>query len=79
MLGIVAAFSQSPSRSSPLSDASVTEYVRLALARLEGAKCTNDQFCTPATPAEIANPPIELAEARAIIERGYDERYGSSL
>jgi hypothetical protein len=70
VLGVVAAFGQPRPPAEFLADESVRHYVGLALANLGRAKCTNDQFCAPATPAEIANPPISVDEARAVIHRG---------
>jgi hypothetical protein len=70
LLGGAVAFGQSPPRGELLSDESVRQHVSLALANLKGAKCSGDQLCAPATPAEIAKPPITLDEARSVIQRG---------
>jgi hypothetical protein len=70
VLGVVAAFGQSRPPAELLSDENVRHYIGLALANLGRAKCANEQFCAPATPAELANPPITLDEARAVIHRG---------
>lgn len=56
--------------SSPLSDEQVTRLVMLALDNIHKARCSGTQQCAPATPQERAKPPITLAEAHRVIQRG---------
>jgi hypothetical protein len=56
------ASAQAPSRS-PETDASMHELVRLALSAIHKVQCENRKPCAPATPDELANPPIPMPHA----------------
>ena len=53
-----------------LDDDFVRRILAQALDNITRLRCENAQPCAPATAAEKANPPITVAEARAIMSRG---------
>ena len=65
----VAAHAQPNRMPSSLSDDQVRRVLVLALDNISRARCDNSP-CAPATAEEKANPPLTLAEARAIMQRG---------
>jgi hypothetical protein len=69
-LAVNSASAQSSVRDGILSDENVKKQVSLALANFGRALCENDRPCVPATPAELANPPISVDEARIVIRQG---------
>ena len=56
--------------SGTLSDDIVRRVLLQALDNISRARCENAQPCAPATAADKENPPITIAEARAIMDRG---------
>jgi hypothetical protein len=68
-LGAAAAYAQG-SRPLSLDDDFVRRMLAQALDNITRLRCDNAQPCAPATSAEKANPPITIAEARAIMNRG---------
>jgi len=66
----IAAQAQGTRPQSSLSDDAVRRVLSLALDNISRARCDNMQPCAPATAEEKANPPLELAEARLVIQRG---------
>src|SRR5262245_27485197 len=55
---------------STLSDDQVRRILMLALDNISRLRCDNEQPCAPATAEQKANPPLTIAEARAIMQRG---------
>src|SRR5262249_6207351 len=55
---------------SSLNDDQVRRILMLALDNISRARCDNTQPCAAATPEEKANPPLTLAEARLVMQRG---------
>jgi hypothetical protein len=51
-------------------DKDVEAMVRLALQNIGKALCENNKPCAPATPEELAHPPLSVAEARRIMIQG---------
>jgi hypothetical protein len=68
-LGAAAAYGQG-SRPLSLDDDFVRRILAQALDNIPRLRCENAQPCAPASAAEKANPPITIAEARAIMNRG---------
>jgi hypothetical protein len=68
---VAGASAQAPGapRSEP-SDDQVARILSLALDNITRGLCENAQPCSPATAAERADPPVTIAEARAIMRRG---------
>lgn len=50
-------------------DVHVKRQIRLALTNIDRARCSGETLCAKATPAELADPPITVAEARGVIRR----------
>jgi len=61
---------------SPLSADQVRRILMLALDNISRLRCDNEQPCAPATAEEKANPPLTIAEARAIMHRGVQRARG---
>jgi hypothetical protein len=53
-----------------LSDEMVQRYLMLGLQNMPRLRCEGDRPCAPASPQELANPPLSIAEARAVLQRG---------
>ncbi|KQT47872.1 hypothetical protein ASG52_11460 [Methylobacterium sp. Leaf456] len=69
LLGLTAAASaQTPPGG--MNDEQVSGFIRLGLENMGQLKCEGGRSCAPATPAELAKPPITIEEARAVIRRG---------
>lgn len=66
--GIAQAQSDRPA--DPISDEEVRRALSLGVENFQRLKCDGNRFCSPATPEEKASPPLSLAEARAIMQRG---------
>jgi hypothetical protein len=58
-----------------LDDASVRQYVRVALQNIETAQCKGGP-CAPATKQELDDPSIPLADARTALFRGFVSAMG---
>jgi hypothetical protein len=67
---VATALSAQSSGPPSLSDDFVRRILVEALDHMPRARCENAQPCAPATAAEKENPPITVAEARAIMNRG---------
>jgi hypothetical protein len=61
------AFAQAPQ---PNRDEAVRKMLNLALDNIQRALCEDRKPCAPATPAERANPPLTIDEARLVVDRG---------
>lgn len=61
---------QSGRPADPISDEEVRRALSLGVENFQRLKCDGNRFCPPATPEERASPPLSLAEARAIMQRG---------
>jgi hypothetical protein len=64
------AHAQNPPQNPLLSDEHVQRVLMLALDNIQRGMCENLQPCAPTTDAEKRNPPITMAEARAVMHRG---------
>jgi len=47
-----------------ISDDVADNSIQLALSKIQSAKCDGDKLCAPATPAEVAKPPLATNDAR---------------
>jgi hypothetical protein len=61
-------FEQKAIRTFP--DKDVEAVLRLALQNIDKALCENNKPCAPATPEELAHPPLSVTEARSILIQG---------
>jgi hypothetical protein len=61
-------FEQKATRTFP--DKDVEGMLRLALQNIDKALCENNKPCAPATPDELAHPPLSVTEARRIMIQG---------
>ena len=68
LVGIAAA--QEQPRASGLSDEMVQRYLMLGLQNMQRLRCDGDRPCAPASPQELASPPLSIVEARAVMQRG---------
>lgn len=69
LIGLGGTFSEEGLRHE-IGDDVVRAQVVAALSNIQGALCGDDEPCSPATAVELANPPLSLDEARAILVRG---------
>lgn len=52
------------------NDEGVRRQIDLALATIQFARCGPEKRCGPASPEEIADPPLTIAEAASVLNRG---------
>lgn len=70
VLALCFVFVALPALAQPVSDSYAREITMIALRNLPSARCDGGRACAPATAEELRSPPILLAEARRIVERG---------
>jgi len=70
-LGLVVAFDASGQSSPPsIPDEAVRRALELGLQNIHRAVCDGFNDCAPTTPAELANPPITIEQARSALLAG---------
>lgn len=53
-----------------IPDSAVQATMTLALKNIQDARCQQDKLCAPATPKELKQPPITIAEGRVAMAQG---------
>ncbi len=70
LLASAPAFAQAPKQQKAADDAGLRKLVAEGLDNLPKLPCANQQPCAPATAQERTNPPLTMAEARRVVDRG---------
>jgi len=58
-----------------ITDAAAKDQIQLALSRIQMAVCEGSRPCNPATPEEIAQPPISVIDGRAAMVFGIQSAF----